>query len=72
LAKNFNCKVTGITLSPVQVKMATKASSTLKIKPRFMIMDAQNINLKEKFDVIWAVEVISHLNNKKQFFEKYN
>lgn len=70
LSKNLNCDVTGITISPVQVKIADKASMKLRKKPKFLVMDANNLNLKDKFDIIWAVEVISHLSHKSNFFRK--
>ena len=70
LAKNLNCKVTGITISPVQVQMAKEASRNLKNKPHFLVDDANDLSLEGKFDAVWAVETISHLNNRKNFFKK--
>jgi tocopherol O-methyltransferase len=72
LAKEYGCDVTGITISPVQVEMATKTASKLKIKnkPSFKVMDANNITLNEKYDIIWSVEMISHLNNRENLFKR--
>jgi|SRR3989344_8770111 len=70
LAKNYDCDVTGITISPVQVRMAEKASRVIKISnmPHFFVFDANNLNLKGKYDLLWAVEMISHLEKRKEFF----
>lgn len=72
LARKYNCKVTGITISPVQVEMATKAAEQLQIKnkPNFKVEDANNITINEKFDIIWSVEMISHLNNRQNLFKR--
>lgn len=70
-AKTHSCKVNGITISPVQVKMANELASreNLKICPRFFLDDANKIKIRKKYDAIWAVEMISHLENKKHLFE---
>ena len=72
LAKEYGCDVTGITISPVQVEMATKTTSKLSIKnpPNFKVMDANNITLNDKYDIIWSVEMISHLNNRGNLFKR--
>ncbi len=69
LAKNLDCEVTGITISPVQVQMATEAARSLPNKPTFVVEDANSLSLTDKFDVIWAVEMISHLNKRDHFFK---
>lgn len=68
LARKLKCDVTGITLSPVQVEMAREASLKIKNKPTFLVADANNLKIDEKYDVIFAVEVISHLENRDNFF----
>ena len=72
LAKNYSCDVTGITISPVQVEMAEKISSEINIsnKPKFRIMDANNLDIRDKYNVLWAVEMISHLQKRNEFFNK--
>ena len=72
LAKNLNCNVTGITISPIQVEIAQKISSKSKIKnpPKFFVQDANDLKIKEKFDVLYAVEMISHLEKRKEFFKR--
>jgi tocopherol O-methyltransferase len=70
LAEKLGCDVTGITISPVQVQMATAAAEHLKNKPTFLIDDANDLSVRGSFDIVWAVEVISHLNNRDLFFRR--
>ncbi|MBC8030579.1 MAG: class I SAM-dependent methyltransferase [Pyrinomonadaceae bacterium] len=70
LAQNMDCKVTGITISPVQVQMAKDAARQLKQQPTFLLNDANDLTVTGSFDVIWAVEVISHLSKRAEFFKR--
>ncbi|MBA3828305.1 MAG: class I SAM-dependent methyltransferase [Taibaiella sp.] len=72
LATKYRCDVTGITISPVQVAMATASAAALKVKnpPRFMVDDANHISVKGTFDIVWSVEMISHLNNRDNLFRR--
>lgn len=72
LAKEFDCDVTGITISPVQVGMATEAAKAAGIKapPQFRVDDANDISVEGVFDIIWSVEMISHLNNRDNLFKR--
>jgi tocopherol O-methyltransferase len=68
LARNYNAKPTGITISPIQVEMASKAASAANVNAKFLLMDAQAMNIDQSFDVVWSVESISHYQNKEAFF----
>jgi tocopherol O-methyltransferase len=70
LAKQYGAKTTGITISPVQVSMANKAAKKAEAECEFLLMDADNLQLNESFDVIWSIESISHYKNPKDFLEK--
>ncbi len=72
LAKNYGCNVTGITISPVQVEMAEEQCKKEKLnrKPTFFVSDANYLNLTRKYNIIWSIEMISHLENRKEFLEK--
>jgi tocopherol O-methyltransferase len=70
LASELECKVTGVTISPVQVEMASEATKHLKNRPTFLLDDANNLRVQGRFDVVWAVEVISHLSNRSGFFKR--
>ena len=69
LAKNLNCKVTGVTISPIQARMAKKASAKLRNKPKFFVADANNLPFMGKFDAVFAIETISHYTNRENFFK---
>ncbi len=69
LASKLNCKVKGITISEKQVEIAESLSRNMKNSPTFEVMDANNLSFKEKFDVLWAVEMISHLDKRGKFFK---
>ena len=68
LARNYSAEATGITISPVQVEMANRAASAENVKAKFLLMDAQAINIDQSFDVVWSVESISHYQNRGRFF----
>src|SRR5262249_60308797 len=68
LARRYQAAVTGITISPVQAAMAREAADRANVTVRFLVMDADNITLEEKFDVVWSIEAISHFTNRRAFF----
>ncbi len=70
LAKELDCDVTGITISPIQVAMATAAARDLPKPPHFQVDDANDISIKGPFDIIWSVEMISHLHNRDNLFRR--
>lgn len=68
LAKRYNATVTGITISSVQVDMANQAAGREKLDARFLLMDAEAMDFKKQFDLLWSVESISHYQNLPGFF----
>jgi len=68
LAKNYNAEATGITISPVQVKMANRATMEEKANAKFILMDAEEMKFDLLFDVIWSVESIAHFPRRENFF----
>lgn len=68
LAKKIEAEITGITISDVQVEMANELAQKHNINAKFLVMDGEHITLKEKFDIVWTIEVISHYYNKENFF----
>jgi tocopherol O-methyltransferase len=70
LASELDCKVTGVTISPVQIEMASEATKHLRNRPTFLLDDANHLSVEGSFDVVWAVEVISHLSNRGGFFSR--
>jgi tocopherol O-methyltransferase len=70
LATRHQATVTGITVSPVQAAMAQEASDKANATARFLVMDADDITLPDKFDVVWSIEAVSHFTNKTGFFNR--
>jgi tocopherol O-methyltransferase len=68
LAKKYNATVTGITISSVQVEMATKAAASEQLDAKFLLMDAEAMHFQKQFDLLWSVESISHYQRREAFF----
>jgi len=68
LAKHFDATVTGITISPVQVEIASQASRKEKSNATFLLMDAEAMTFAKQFDLLWSVESISHYQDLEKFF----
>lgn len=75
LAKHLECRVVGITISPVQVEMAEAATAKLNLPypPNFRVADANALpdDLGDgSFDFLWSVEMISHLQDRDNLFRR--
>jgi len=68
LARKYNARATGITISPVQVEMARKAAAEARLDARFLLMDAEALAFEQQFDMLWSVESISHYQDHRKFF----
>ena len=72
LAVHLGCRVDGITLSPVQVDMATSGAQADGVgdRVRFHVHDARDLDaLGTDYDVVWTVECSEHLEDKAAFVE---
>jgi tocopherol O-methyltransferase len=70
LARQFDCSVRGITISPVQQRIATKRARAagLSDRVRFEVLDANEMEFASaSFDVIWVIECSEHLRDKARF-----
>jgi tocopherol O-methyltransferase len=73
LADQFDCKVTGMTISPVQARMANKKAKARGLSDRvqFQVKDANQWQPQpESVDMVWIMESSEHFQNKKEFFER--
>lgn len=74
LAKKYgdSAKITGITLSPVQVARATELASAAKLSnASFKVMDALKMDFPDNsFDYVWACESGEHMPDKKKYIEE--
>ena len=70
LANYYGFNVTGITISPAQVKRAKELTPS-KCKCNFKVMDALNLKFEEgSFDGVWSVEAGAYMNNKTKFADQ--
>jgi len=70
LAKYYGFNVTGITISPAQVKRARELTP-IGLNCNFQIMDALNLKFEDgSFDAIWSVEAGAHMNDKSKFADE--
>jgi len=73
LADRFDCDVTGMTISPVQAKMASKKAKSLGLSDRvqFEVRDANQWQPEpESRDMVWIMESSEHFRGKKGFFAR--
>jgi MPBQ/MSBQ methyltransferase len=67
LARDYGFNVTGITISPEQVKRAQELTVP-EISARFQVDDAMNLSFSDaSFDVVWCIEAGPHMPDKAVF-----
>ena len=70
LANYYGFNVTGITISPAQVKRAIELTP-FGCKCNFKVMDAMDLKFEDgTFDGVWSVEAGAHMNNKTKFADQ--
>lgn len=74
LAENLNGSVLGLTISPVQVEIASKLAARAGVGERvsFVVHDANRLEAVAPaggFDLVWAIESTEHLQDKRAFIE---
>jgi tocopherol O-methyltransferase len=73
LAEQFDCEVTGLTISPVQARMATRKAKArgLSDRVRFQVTDANLWQPQpESVELVWIMESSEHFRDKRGFFER--
>jgi tocopherol O-methyltransferase len=76
LARNFRCRVDGLTLSPKQARIArTKIARAClgdlaSIEVCDVEQDAEPFNTRAQYDVIWTMESSEHLQDKAGYIER--
>jgi MPBQ/MSBQ methyltransferase len=67
LAKDYNFDVTGVTISPQQVKRAQELTPP-GVNAKFQVDDAMALSFPDaSFDVVWSVEAGPHMPDKAVF-----
>jgi tocopherol O-methyltransferase len=73
LAQKYNCRATGITLSPIQAGRAKERAfdTGLANRAQFQVADALAMPFAdESFDVIWSLESGEHMPDKQKFLQE--
>jgi tocopherol O-methyltransferase len=68
LAQNYHARATGINISAVQLEMARKAAAAAQLDVQFLLMDAEELDFPQPFDLLWSMESISHYRDRPRFF----
>ncbi len=67
LAKDYGFDVTGVTISPQQVKRATELTPE-GVSAKFLVDDAMALSFPDaSFDVVWSIEAGPHMPDKMVF-----
>lgn len=67
LAKDYGFEVTGITISPQQVKRAQELTPP-EVTARFQLDDAMSLSFPDgTFDAVWCIEAGPHIPDKARF-----
>lgn len=73
LARQFDCRVTGFTISPVQAAMANREAKRRGVNRQVCVI-VQDANQWEpepqSVDLVWILESSEHFPDKKRFFER--
>jgi tocopherol O-methyltransferase len=73
LARERQCRVLGVTLSPVQARLARRrmAREGLDGRVRILRADLEALDLRlESLDAVWSIECTEHLRDKGAFIRK--
>ncbi len=73
LARHRQCRVTGVTISPVQRSWASLSARWHGVGGQvdFMCADAEAVDFPaDTADVVWSIECTEHLFDKPRFFER--
>lgn len=70
LAKDYNFAVTGVTISPQQVKRAQELTPE-GVTAQFKVDDALALSFPDNsFDVVWSIEAGPHMEDKAKYAEE--
>ena len=70
LAENLHASTVGITISPVQLEIARKFAEKRKFDSKFLLMDAENMQFEESFDVIRVLAATTYFHDPREFIKK--
>ena len=72
LAEATGAKITGITITPREVKISEKLSANMDNPPKFILGDYSNTDFKnDYFDVIYVTETLVHAKNIESLMKEF-
>lgn len=72
LAENTGANITGITITPREVRISTKLSKNTVNKPKFVLGDYSETDFPDNyFDVIYTTETLSHTKDMKKTMQEF-
>ncbi len=70
LARDYGFAVTGVTISPQQVRRAQELTSP-EVSAQFKVDDALNLSFPDaSFDVVWSIEAGPHMPDKARYAQE--
>jgi tocopherol O-methyltransferase len=69
LSENLKASTLGITISQAQLEIARRLAKERNANSTFLLMNAEEMQFDETFDVIWAVACSTHFQNQGKFVE---
>ena len=67
MAEKLGATTVVITISPVQVKIARKLAKEKSVNSKFLLMNAEEMQFDETFDVVWLVAAATHFLDQEKF-----
>jgi tocopherol O-methyltransferase len=69
MAEELGATTVGITISPVQVEIARNLAKEKSVDSKFILMNAEEMQFDETFDVVWLVAVATHFLHQEKFIK---
>lgn len=69
MAENLGATTIGITISSVQVEIATNLAREKSVNSKFLLMNAEEMQFGETFDVVWLVAAATHFLDQEKFIK---
>jgi tocopherol O-methyltransferase len=70
MAENLGAATVGISISPVQIEIARKLAKERHVDSSFVLMDAENMQFDDAFDVVWVLAAATHFSDQESFVRK--
>jgi tocopherol O-methyltransferase len=69
MAEKLGAATVGITISAVQLEIAKKLAKEKSVNSKFLLMNAEEMQFGETFDVVWLVAAATHFLGQEKFIK---